>query len=479
MNRIIHVLLLTCLSVWAYAQTYPIGHRSASFTDATRSNRTVTADVYYPATVAGNNTAVATGKFPIVVFGHGFVMAYTEYDYLYNYLAQNGFVVIMATTETSFSPSHDNFGKDLAFLVTKYYAENANSNSPFYNKLILKSAVMGHSMGGGAAFLAAANNNNVTTLVTFAAAETNPSAIAAAANVQVPSLTLAGTLDCVTPSADHHLPMYNAIPSAFKFYVSIINGSHCRFGKASAFSSCVTGEGFSCGGTSSSFLSTTEQNNQVKSLVLPWLQFFLKGNCVSGKTFKNYIDNNNNTKHTYQTANTLPAVAVSIAQAAPSGGAILLSSTISSGIGCKYQWFKNNVAITGATQPTYSATTNGNYKLRVRNGMNLSSFSNIIAITTLTNLADDVAAKTTDEPLQYTLYPNPATDLVQVQLYTETPQSYTLQLTSVEGKLVEQRTVLVHGEAQVSFDVTRWAAGIYTLRIAGTEGVYTEKIIKY
>ncbi|HRD40183.1 MAG TPA: hypothetical protein PLC65_16270, partial [Bacteroidia bacterium] len=80
------------------AQTFPIGHMSINFKDASRtggyaiagginitgSGRDVGAEVYYPATVAGNNQPVANGVFPVVVIGHGFVMDWSSYDNIYN-----------------------------------------------------------------------------------------------------------------------------------------------------------------------------------------------------------------------------------------------------------------------------------------------------------------------------------------------------------------------------------------------------------
>jgi len=50
-------------------------HTTVTFVDSSRSNRQINTEIYYPAKSAGNNTPIATGVFPLITFGHGFVMA--------------------------------------------------------------------------------------------------------------------------------------------------------------------------------------------------------------------------------------------------------------------------------------------------------------------------------------------------------------------------------------------------------------------
>ena len=64
------ISFLVLISVTLPAQPYPIGHRTMNFTDPSRNNRAVPAEVYYPAQTAGNNTPVENGTFPVIVFGH-------------------------------------------------------------------------------------------------------------------------------------------------------------------------------------------------------------------------------------------------------------------------------------------------------------------------------------------------------------------------------------------------------------------------
>jgi predicted dienelactone hydrolase len=61
------------------AQPYEIGHSSTSFTDGARG-RNVTVEIYYPADNPGQNQPVSSGSFPVLVFGHGFLMTWQAYE---------------------------------------------------------------------------------------------------------------------------------------------------------------------------------------------------------------------------------------------------------------------------------------------------------------------------------------------------------------------------------------------------------------
>jgi len=267
------------ISIHSIAQS--VGHMSVTYTDPARSNRSVATEIYYPATSAGDNTPFATGQFPVIVFGHGFVMSASVYSYFYNAMVPLGYIVALPTTEGSISPVHADFGADLAFLINKIQSEGLNSSSTFYNHVGATSAVMGHSMGGGSSFLACQNNTIPTCMVTFAAAETTPSSTTAAASVTIPALVLSGTADCVAPSATNQIPMYNALASACKVYMSITDGSHCYF--ADYNFNCTLGES-TCGNTVPP-LPRADQQDVTLDFVKIYLNYYLKGNTPSWGVF--------------------------------------------------------------------------------------------------------------------------------------------------------------------------------------------------
>ncbi len=314
MKRIFFTLAILWFFSGSYAQ-YQVGHCTTTFQDPARSNRDIETEIYYPATTSGNNVSVASGQFPIIVYGHGFVMGVSAYENIWSALVPLGYIVALPTTESG-APSHADFGSDLAFLINTLKAEGADNTSPFYQKISATSAIMGHSMGGGSSFLACENNSIPTVMITFAAANTNPSSIHAARNVTIPSLIISGELDCVAPPDEHQIPMFDSLSSQCKTYISIKNGGHCYFANYNFL--CTTGEE-SCY-PSGVPLSRAEQQLTAMNFVLPYLDYFLKGNDAAWNNFVDSLNSsakvtsihncNINPSAISATANTIPAMAL-------------------------------------------------------------------------------------------------------------------------------------------------------------------------
>jgi len=288
MKRISLITLLSVLiGTVSIAQPFLIGHKQQAFIDASRSNRTIDAEIYYPSNSTGDNVPMANGTFPTLVFGHGFVMTWDAYDYLWNGIVPEGYILVFPKSEGSFSPSHTDFGQDIAFLVDAMKLEGLNQSSTFYNAVSDKSAAMGHSMGGGSAFLSIQYNNSITALATLAAAVTNPSSVSAASGIQIPSLTIAGANDCIAPSANHQTPMFSALASSCKTYINLLGASHCQFAGTSF--TCSFGEA-TC--LPASAITADVQHNLTLQLLLPWLANYLKNDCDAGTQFQEFITNN-------------------------------------------------------------------------------------------------------------------------------------------------------------------------------------------
>jgi pimeloyl-ACP methyl ester carboxylesterase len=291
------------------ASAYAIGHRSVTHQDPARGNRSILTEIYYPSDTAGDNVPVASGIFPVIAFGHGYLLPWDAYAWVWSALAPEGFILALPRTEGSLFPSHAEFGKDLAFLVAKLRAEGSNAGSPFYQRVAEEAAVMGHSMGGGASFLAAAEDPTIDAVANFAAAETNPSAIAAASGLSIPGLLFAGSNDCVTPPADHQIPMYEALPPVCKAYVNLTGASHCQF--AAYNFTCGLGEG-SC---PSPMLSRSEQQAIVIEYLLSWLRAHLEGDGASWIAFETLLASDARTTYLEECA--LTGVAAGPSEAPP------------------------------------------------------------------------------------------------------------------------------------------------------------------
>jgi pimeloyl-ACP methyl ester carboxylesterase len=280
------VLFFILLPLLMFGQEFSIGQTSVTYTDPDRNNRSVPTRIFYPAVTSGSNVPVAGGAFPVIVFGHGFVMGYSAYQFLWEALVPLGYIVALPTTEGGFSPNHLELGLDLRYLVNKLKSEDSISSSLFFDHVTDSSAIMGHSMGGGAAFLACENFTGVSTLVTFAAAETNPSAIQAAQNITVPTLVFSGSNDCVTPPPNHQVPMFSNLASDCKTYISITGGGHCYF--ANYNFNCAFGES-TC--SPSPTITRAQQHDLILNHLIPYFAYMLKGNADLWVTFNNLLNN--------------------------------------------------------------------------------------------------------------------------------------------------------------------------------------------
>ena len=300
MKKIAILILGVFYTLSVNSQITSIGHRTVTFNDATRTGgygsgggagRQIQTEIYYPSSAAsdGDSTAFATGQYPVLIFGHGFVMAWSSYDNIWKDLVPQGYIICFPRTEGSTSPSHTDFGKDLALIQSKMQALNAVSSSAFYNHIVNKTAIMGHSMGGGSSFLACSGNTAPTTLVTFAAANTNPSSIAAATQVTIPTLVIAGQNDCVAPPAAHQDSMYLKTAASCKAEITIKGAAHCEFANTSV--TCSFGEG-TC---SPQPTITSAQQHAIASVYYSsWLKYWLKGDCQAWNLFLDSANNATN-----------------------------------------------------------------------------------------------------------------------------------------------------------------------------------------
>ncbi len=264
--------------------TAAVGWRNVTYNDAARAGRAVQTYVYYPAATATINAAFSAPvgtSYPLIVVGHGFAMDYDTYKWIADSLVPSGYIVAIVNTETGFSPSHGTYGLDLRFISSILKNESTtNTTSPFYQRLTNKSGITGHSMGGGCTFLAAGGSTEFACATSLAAAETTPSAIAAAATITVPTLVISGTEDCVAPPAGNQNEMYNAL-TVCRAKAYIIDGNHCDFSQYDF--NCTFGES-TCNSTPT--LSDVIQQRRTMQLLRPWFDFWLKNDCTAWPTFE-------------------------------------------------------------------------------------------------------------------------------------------------------------------------------------------------
>ncbi len=243
-----HLLLaLLLFQVIQLFGQYPIGHKTLTFNDPARANRAIQTELYYPAQLSGDDQPLAAGQFPAVVFGHGFVMSVNAYANVWEALVPQGFIVCLPVTEGGFAPSHDNFAKDLAFLVTALQDAGAVSGGFWEGHISGKFALM----------------------------------VTACAQIESPVLIFTGSQDCVVPTANHGAPMYDALGSDCKTHVDLTGGNHCYFGNFNF--NCNLGE--STTGCQPG-ITREQQHALVAGLLLPWLNAQLKADTVQWASFQ-------------------------------------------------------------------------------------------------------------------------------------------------------------------------------------------------
>ncbi|MFT3910960.1 MAG: T9SS type A sorting domain-containing protein [Ferruginibacter sp.] len=463
------------------AQTYSTGKRSLTFIDNSRTDRPIPTDIYYPANTAGNNVAIATGsaKFPVVVFGHGFLIPASSYKWLADSLVKTGYIVALPTTEDGLIPSHLDFGLDLNFLCSRVTSLNDSASSFLYQRVTKRAAVAGHSMGGGASFLAAALQNSVIKAVfNFAAAETTPPASTAAFLDFKPTLMFSGSSDCVAEDSIQNA-MYNNIFLACKTYVDITDALHCQFANNNLI--CQAGQIIAgCGFTG---LSTQTVLAKTTSLVSPFLDYYLKDNCQRGDIFVNTYNNitgvtKRRSCFPFPNCGIVPVKLISFTGKVDNNKSTLYWTTASeenfdhfeierSTDGLSFNSLMNvspktansNGASYSAVDPYPFAGINF-YRLKMVDRDGSFAYSNIVKL------------ETGKKQLAITqLYPNPVKDVLNVQLQAGKKQTVTAIVFDITGKQLQVNAVsLNEGFNNTTVILDKLAAGTYILQYKNEEG---------
>ena len=450
------LFLVLFLAQFCHAQV-SIGHTTLTFNDPTRSGgvgsgggpgRQIQTEIYYPATSAGTSTPVASGTYPVIVFGHGFAMTWDAYSNIWEHYVPRGYIMAFVRTESSLfpSPSHGDFGLDLK-LVAQKMLDLQTTNALFQNHIYPKVGIMGHSMGGGASFLAADNNTSIHALIGLAPAETNPSAIAVAPNVPVPSIVFSGSSDGVTPPSQHHIPMYDGVTSTCKSFVSIIGGAHCYF--ANTNFNCDFGESTSSTGIS---ISRAEQQNATYSILDPWLDYNLKDICAAYEATQLYLANTPGTS-TQTTCPNVPTVDIT------QNGNLLQTTTP----GSSYQWFLDGQLIPGAFADFYELAPNasGVYTVQVTFPFGCATSPNL-NIVGLENMMEEFITVSPNPCKEFLVITNKGNQAIQATFWTMLGQ--------------KTKSVQLKNNSN-TISVSDLRPGIYWIQFEHSSGVFLQKCI--
>ncbi len=233
MNRYLRsfaIFLLGSISMFAQPDPGSLGPQSQGWYSETvnRDSRTMNCRIYYPALSDGENALVDStqGPYPIIAFGHGFLMQTGYYISLLKQLSSHGFIVIAPQFSDT---QHGELGKDLIACLNHIKNLSRTPGNRFYQLAdTSRTGVSGHSMGGGASLLSTIYDTTIIVAAPFAAAETTPTIIGSINNTRSWIYLISAQNDGITPPATTQIPMYNNTPGK-KGLLTLKGGNHTKF----------------------------------------------------------------------------------------------------------------------------------------------------------------------------------------------------------------------------------------------------------
>jgi len=219
-----------------------------------------------------------TGPVPLIVFAHGWGGAGDWYEFFAGALVPYGYVMASIDVSRSLDNSPSDMAANQEFLVTAMLNQSAtNESSPIYKMLNGKAATSGHSNGGAASLISQAEQGtkNWNSLATLSAAY--PHDIKNLSVIVNPALIMTGTKDCVCPPPSNGYPIYQQIGSKCKYYINLINGTHCHFWEEKAPIEDVGCNQFLEFRCYHDHIPMHQQWSLVSKYILPWYDYTLKG----------------------------------------------------------------------------------------------------------------------------------------------------------------------------------------------------------
>jgi hypothetical protein len=220
-----------------------------------------------------------------------------------------------------------------------------------------------------------------------------------------------------------------------------------------------------CSGDSSLLHSSVGSGNQ----------WFFDNTAITGATAADYYAKLNGTYTVTTTQNGCVSAGSQgqtiFVNALPAVPVITVSGNLlSTALGmATYQWYLDNVAITGATAAQYTATQTGVYKVQVATVAGCrNSSANLNHVVT-------AVSEITWSGLTIRFFPNPVTDRLQVRVSGTSPRNLSLRILDAAGRPV-RFVRLTTGLNVVSLNGL--AVGVYNAIVTGPSGEAGIKILK-
>ncbi len=134
-----------------------------------------------------------------------------------------------------------------------------------------------------------------------------------------------------------------------------------------------------------------------------------------------------------------------------------------------YQWYKDNVAITGATQQQYTATQSGIYSVKVTNTNGCEGTSNALSYT-------PTAINQIDKNNNLNIYPNPANKYVIIDLEKLEDKVQSYSIIDIWGRVIEKKSDGISNSKNLKIDLENVVAGSYYIKLQGLKQQYSLKL---
>jgi hypothetical protein len=192
-------------------------------------------------------------------------------------------------------------------------------------------------------------------------------------------------------------------------------------------------------------------------------QFFLGGKLNNGSDYTiNCIDYEGDKGLFVASFYDIP-VAPPVPVITAEGNVTLTASPVFEGV---IQWFLNGEPINGANGQSYEATESGTYSVTYSYDFG--------CVGEASSVIEDVVVVSLDElnSSEIRVYPNPSSEIVCINGLKGAPAN--VEVFDARGVLVYQDR---NTTSQLSFAVSDFATGVYTIRITTNEGFYSSRLI--
>ncbi len=137
-----------------------------------------------------------------------------------------------------------------------------------------------------------------------------------------------------------------------------------------------------------------------------------------------------------------------------------------------YQWYYNNIPISGANNQQYTATLSGPYSVEITdaNGCQATSTSSQVSLIGVDELID---------PLSFIVYPNPSTNEIFIQSDRSVPGEISIQVIDLVGQILITQIEKHNQSGSIwRLDVSQLAAGAYFVRVTNAEHEWKSVVVK-